>query len=228
LKEDGLVSLATNLRPAAGILAVLAAAAALLATPAAAKLLAEDTQVRVAAAVSAAFPDFLYVEDAQRISGIRVNKTGHTHSVGQSVIVTGALKTSSDGERYIDCSLSAKSVDAELDPFFVIGRSLGGGAWPVDWPSSPGQRGVTDGTGLNNIGLLVMVCGNVSYAGSDHFYVDDGSGVSDPSGHPGVKVLPYGFDIPDGGSLVVFSGVSSCYKSGTHYYRLIHASEGLP
>ena len=197
-----------------------------VATPAAAKLLAENTQVRVAATVSAAFPDFLYIEDAQRISGIRVNKTGHTHSVGQSVIVTGWVKTSADGERYIDCSLSAKSVDAELDPLFVIGRSLGGGAWPFGWPGSPGQRGVTDGTGLNNIGLLVMVCGSVSYAGSDHYYVDDGSGVSDPSGHPGVKVLPHGFGIPDEGSFVAFSGVSSCYKSESNYYRLIHASSG--
>jgi hypothetical protein len=70
----------------------------------------------------------------------------------------------------------------------------------------------------------------VTYAdpGGAYFYIDDGSGLTDVSGHVGVRVLPCGLTVPGQGSRVNVTGISSCFKDGDVLYRQIRAAEILP
>ncbi len=54
--------------------------------------------------VSAAWPDYFYVQTPERTSGIRVYKAGHNLSEGDACHVLGILTTTSSGERMIDAS----------------------------------------------------------------------------------------------------------------------------
>jgi hypothetical protein len=73
---------------------------------------------------------------------------------------------------------------AEVMPLGVTGRTIGGGSLNAYTP------GVAGGVGLNNIGLLVRMCGRVTFKDevNKFFYIDDGYGRSDGSGHLGVRV----------------------------------------
>ncbi|HOM73126.1 MAG TPA: hypothetical protein PLP86_12870, partial [Armatimonadota bacterium] len=48
--------------------------------------------------------------------------------------------------------------------------------------------GVYGGYGLNNIGLLVRICGKVTYKGTGFFYVDDGTQREAYSTFTGIRV----------------------------------------
>ena len=199
-----------------------------VAKPAGAKQLADYTCVRLTAVVSAAFPDFFYIEDSQQVSGIRVNRIGHSLSAGRYATVTGTISTSADGERCIEATSIQTGDEATVQPLAMVNKSVGGANWEYDSGAKTGQQGIEGGSGLNNIGLLTRVFGHVTYAGTDHFYVDDGSGVTDDSTHVGVKVLAYGYPVPPVDANVSFTGISACYKSAGKLYRLVHAGEGLP
>ncbi|MHB9037503.1 MAG: SGNH/GDSL hydrolase family protein [Armatimonadota bacterium] len=54
--------------------------------------------------ITAAFPDFFYIESDNRTLGLRVNKPAHGLDVGTRVYVSGKIKTNADGERYIDAN----------------------------------------------------------------------------------------------------------------------------
>lgn len=78
--------------------------------------------------------------------------------------------------------------------------------------SATGQMAV----GLNNVGLLVRLYGKVTArSGMDwngYFYIDDGSGLDDGSGHIGLKCRVSGSEIDPGalpsvGSFAVVTGV---------------------
>ena len=199
-----------------------------VATPAEAKLQDDTTLVRLPAAISAAFPGFFYVEDTDRTSGIRVDEPAHGLFAGISVTVTGEVKTNVDGERYIDADYVQTGGAEEVDPLVMTNVSLGGGDWQYNAGTGAGQRGVQDGKGTNNIGVLVRVCGEVTHADTDFFYLDDGSNLEDGSGNVGVRARTYGLEVPDEGSFVEITGASSCYYTDSQYHRLIHVSGGLP
>lgn len=102
-------------------------------------------------------------------------------------------------------------------PLAMNNKTLGGGALNANTP------GVTDGTGLNNIGLLVKTCGKVTYVDDTNkfFYIDDGSGIKDgtlkPDSTPviGIRVsykdLAPGvtFQRPNEEAWVTITGISS-------------------
>ncbi len=74
------------------------------------------------------------------------------------------------GTRYIGVVL------AELvKPLGMTNKAAGGGSALA--ASGNGQVGVTSGTGLNNIGLLVRTTGLASGGSSTGFVLNDGSGV---------------------------------------------------
>jgi len=78
------------------------------------------------------------------------------------------------------------------------------------------QRGVYDATGgdavgLNNIGLLVRVCGKVTSVGDGFFYISDGSPLDDGSGIDGVYVA-HSYT-GSAGDFVSVTGISSCIKN---------------
>ena len=73
--------------------------------------------------------------------------------------------------------------------------------------------------GLNNIGLLVRVWGQVSSSGTDYFTIDDGSGAQ-------VKCLvPVGVAIDSGWQYVCVTGISSCEKVDDQIRPLIRVRQ---
>lgn len=162
------------------------------------------------ATVSAAYPDFFYIESDDRSSGIRVSKPSHGIQTGMRVDVAGKLKTYDDGERYIEAAEVVQNGNGSVKPVALAQWTLGGGDWELDLSAHTGQAGVANGIGLNNIGLLVTICGKVTASGIGWFYVDDGSNIMDGSGCVGVYVECPGVTPPAAGSMVAVTGISSC------------------
>lgn len=152
--------------------------------------------------VSAKFGDTFYVETPDRSSGIRVDHPGYSAKVGNRIRVGGLIQTDATGERYIQGEGEVKVGTGTIAALAMNNRSLGG-------------QGLTDGVGIDNIGLFVKTTGKLSYSGGSMF-VDDGSGV-------GVKVLS---DIrPTAGSQVVVTGASSCWKDGASVKPMVRATD---
>ena len=171
----------------------------------------------IGAIVSAAWDNSFYLEADNRISGIRVERSAHGVSANNArANVAGILRTNSDGERYIEASSAVNFETGSVDPLGMTNKLLGGGDWNYQagtvWPQTlSGQIGVLNGFGLNNIGMLVRICGKVAEiepvtdpAVATWFKIDDGSGVN-------VKCLvPTGVTIDPAWSYVGVTGVSSC------------------
>ena len=138
--------------------------------------------------VTAAFPDFFYVETDDRGSGIRVNKAGHGVSPGTKVDVSGTPITADNGERCITASSIGQTGIGNIVPLGLNNKTLGGGdfglqegvmAGPVKRtrPASGTALGSKVG-GLNNIGLLITAWGKYAYVDSSTFTIDDGSNIN--------------------------------------------------
>jgi hypothetical protein len=70
-----------------------------------AKFLPDGTAVqRVKGIVTAIFNGFYYIESDDRTSGIRVVQTGASVTIGQSVEISGTLRSLPTGERYLEVS----------------------------------------------------------------------------------------------------------------------------
>jgi len=198
--------------------------------PVSAKARQDDSRVElIAPVVSAVFADYFYVEASDRSSGIRVDKTDHGRTVGMRLDISGTVKTNSDGERYIEATDMLPDGSGSVEPLVMISRDLGGED-NLDPMTGAGQQGAEGAAGVNNIGLLVWTTGEVTYAdpGGAYFYIDDGCGLTDVSGHVGVRVLPCGLAVPGQGTYVKVIGISSCFKDGDHLYRQIRATEIFP
>ena len=176
--------------------------------------------------VTAAWPDVLYVEQPDRACGIRVEKAGHGLAVGQSATVEGVMGTTTDGERMINATSASGSAGQALPALGMTSRSLGGAdSAGYSAADGTGQQGVTGGTGLNNIGLLVRVAGRVTFVdpGGQFFTLWDGSVVEDADGHDGVRVSAPGLTLPALDEFATVTGISSCYKSGADLYPRVLA-----
>ena len=167
--------------------------------------------------VSAKFADKLYIEEANRVSGIRVESDASV-SVGQTVTVFGVMGLANGCERAI---LSPKVVTGaagtSITPLLMIGGAVGGSGFNGSTP------GITDGIGLNNIGLLVRVTGAVGAIDTDGFYLVDGSKIAGESGIDGIKVWTGSSGSP--GTFVKVTGVVSCRASGGKVYPVILATQ---
>lgn len=131
-----------------------------------------------------------YIEDQWGISGIALtNSTSDWRRmwVGQGDFVTVVGKTGvqeSDGQAVIkDAMVVYSAILATPPPIFMSCKSVGGSSFGI-------QRGTVDrmradepiakaSVGLNNVGLLVKVCGNVTYKTLDSIWIDDGSNLWD-------------------------------------------------
>lgn len=170
--------------------------------------------------VTAAFDDFFYVESDDRTAGMRIDLPGHNIEPGVYVDVTGTPSTNVDGERTLVVASPADvriGSSGSVAPVGLNNSALGGGGFGYQGP-------LWQATGLSNVGLLIKTWGRVTYTGSGFFYIDDGSGADDNSGHAGVKVLgtvptPPGIDPI--GKIVIVTGISSCEKPATVPVRLI-------
>ncbi|MCE5197782.1 MAG: choice-of-anchor Q domain-containing protein [Armatimonadota bacterium] len=161
--------------------------------------------------VSAVFSGFYYVQDIERACGIRITQVrGNMPQFGNIVSVSGIPSTSSDGER---CLSSYENIiptgQKTALPLFVACKFIGGGDYGYDPAAGFGQKGIAGASGLNNIGLLVTVCGKIMSIDTTakRLYVSDGSAM--------VAVYYGSIALPESvseGSMVRVTGACSCYK----------------
>lgn len=193
-------------------------------TPAAKAMADGNSIVCGKAVVTAVFADMFYVESETRTYGNRVDKANHGAQVGMTVEVHGTAKTNDDGERYIEATSVWQDGVGTVKPIFMLNRSVGGGDWRYNPASGMGHKGIPGDKNLNNIGLFISTMGRVTYACPSYFYIDDGSALDDGSGHPGIRVLPYGLPVPAYDDRVEVTGVCSCIKLNGSIARLIRAT----
>lgn len=150
--------------------------------------------------VSAVFDDCFYIQSVDRSVGIRVSSDADKPEVTTRVRVTGQTSELASGE----ICVAADSV-TELDgrwpvsPVCMNNRTVGGG-------QRGSQKGVHDGAGLNNIGLLVRVCGRTSSISDGVFTLEDQTEASI------TVIVGPGVTVPDAGSHAAVTGVVSCIK----------------
>ncbi len=165
------------------------------------------------AAVTAVFPDCVYIEQRDRSSGIRVVGPSGLY-VGQRVTIEGIMDTQ-DGERLIRSATASPAYPPiYIRPLGISNRNIGGGSLGTMDP------GVDDATGLFNVGLLVTTWGKVTYAGPGEFYIDDGSQLDDGSGHHGLMVDASALNsVPSVGTQVTVTGISAVRMSDSRVVR---------
>ncbi len=194
-----------------------------------AKALADGTGVALTnVVVSRKGQRGFYVEQPDRSAGIYVKWPDGFVAEGWTVDVEGTLETDDDFERRILASDVRRVEEASpmtagfgegIRPVGMAIRNLGGTNFRVD-PEVPtsGQRGVTGGAGLNNIGLLVKTWGRVTQIdpAGEYFYIEDGSAVrdgtqTDGADNEGVRVGrdPLGLRA---GDYVTVVGISTCFR----------------
>jgi hypothetical protein len=171
--------------------------------------------------VTAIFDDCFYVETTDRSSGIRVEMPRHFLQVGSVTKITGTILTNTDGERYIEATAANEYGTGVIQPLGMSNKALGGSDWNYDPTTGAGQRGVEDGVGLNNIGLLVKTTGVVTVAGDDFFYIDDGTHARDASAFNGIRVRCQGLEKPVADQQVSITGISTIKNIGGRYFRSI-------
>ena len=146
-------------------------AATVVASIAAAKALPDDEAIILSdKVVSGGFTTFFYVcEDntGGKVSAIRVE--GASGFQGNLTDVSGILDTI-NGERAITAPDTSPVVGPGAPtPVLMNNRSIGGS------DLNGYTLGITDGVGVNNIGMLVTIIGKVVSTGDGYFMVDDGS-----------------------------------------------------
>lgn len=174
------------------------------------------------------FAGVFYVEESDQSSGLAVC---YDASGGPSVVagdllnlVKGTLDTS-NSERVLQSALvSGIAHGAEIPHAILIGSRHLGGAGLGDW-----TPGVFGGIGVNNIGLLATICGNVTNRDPSgaYFYVDDGGSVKDGSGQTGVRVSCTGLASenvitpPEQGTFAIVTGISSTAQVAGYNVRCL-------
>jgi hypothetical protein len=183
--------------------------AVVIGTLAGAKTAADGAPVSFTGTVTRVFGDCLYVEASDRSSGIRVDSTAA--SAGQIVSVSGVVGTLASGERKIvPDAVTPTGGTQTLLPLALNNKTLGGGNLGT-LPN--GQPGVSDGTGLNNIGLFVKTSGRCASLGGNLYSLNDGSGVNVT-----VQVLSGSVT---GTPFISAQGIVSCTKDGSTVKRLL-------
>jgi uncharacterized lipoprotein YddW (UPF0748 family) len=192
-------------------------------TIAEAKNLPDDTVVILLdKVVSAGFGDRFYICETKedQVSGIRVN--GDAPPEGNSVDLSAVLDTL-NGERVLTLpSVQPEDGPGVPRPIFMPNKWVGGGGLNAF------TGGVTDGAGVNNLGLLIVLFGKVTQIGNGYLYVNDGSDLRDGTltgqeENVGIRVIcdPSGYQA---GDVLEVTGTSSCFESSPdHIARRILA-----
>lgn len=185
--------------------------------------------------VTSVYPDeaYLYIENDNRASGIRVVGNCAGIAVGDRVEVTGMMGTirpdgETESERCIGLETIRKAAtDTPIKPLAMSCRDLGGGP-------RPGTVGVREGFGPSSIGLLVRIAGKVTeIVDIDCFYLDDGSSPPDVNGNTGVLVRCVSTqNLVEGQVVTVTGGVEGsvplCWDENRRYLRTRFATDIAP
>ena len=183
-----------------------------------AKLLPDGTNISISGKIATTsdsdLPGFFYIEESDRSSGIRVTPLVGGLQRGSVVDVQGMMGTTPAGERQIEnAQVTIQSTGDPLGPLGTNNRGLGGSDFGVP---PDGQYGVAGAGGLNNIGLLITVWGEITGTDGDYLLIDDGSGVS-------VRVDTATLSNPPTTGYIGATGISSLYKPGADRLRLVLA-----
>jgi len=169
----------------------------------AAKALANATPVGLSnKVVTATFMTGFYIEEANRSSGILVLSDAAV-AKGALVTVGGMMGANAIGERAILNPVVTTEAPADLaripGPLFMVGSALGGNAFNTL------TLGSATGTGLNNVGLLIKVCGLVQTVDDNEITITDGSA------NGAIKIRVAGLEVPTlvPGDFVSAVGISS-------------------
>lgn len=146
-----------------------------------AKGLADASPVSLAdKVVTANFGSYLYIEEDDRSSAVRVAAGGP--AAGTLASVAGVMGTQT-GERVItDANVIAGASGTIPAPILFRNAHAGGGSL------NPFTPGVTGGVAVHNIGLLMTAVGMITHVDSGFIYIDDGSALQDGSGYTGIRV----------------------------------------
>ena len=164
----------------------------------------------------------VYAQTPDRSSGIGVQ--AENLSVGDRLNIT-ALSALVDGEIILTdpvIQITAQGQPAAR-PLALTELALGGGADGYQQGVFNDASTSAPAHGRNNIGILVRICGEVTYSNTSEgvFYVDDGSGVSDGSGHSGVRVSAAGMPLPSEGKQTRVTGISCVSPAAGGVVRLL-------
>lgn len=171
-----------------------------------AKLEQDGASVRLqGAAVTLVSAPEIYIEDPQRASGLQVlpDSVPPGLTEGAIVDVIGLMTTDASGERALSGEVALQQGTLALRPLRLNNRQLGGEDWMTGNSPTAGQVGVANPYGLNNIGLLVTIWGQVTATTQSGYTLDDGSDSL-------VRcLLAPGDSAPSVGAFVSATGVSS-------------------
>lgn len=167
------------------------------------------------AAVTAVFPDCVYIEQRDRASGIKVVGPKGLY-IGQRVVINGTIGLR-NGERLIENATATPAYPPiYVRPLAMPNKSVGGGGLDTMDP------GIDNATGLFNVGLLITTWGKVTYTDPNFFYIDDGSHLDDGSGHVGLRIDARNLDnVPSVGSHVSVTGISTVQMLGERVIRIV-------
>lgn len=160
--------------------------------------------------VTAAFAgDSLWIEETNRTAGMRVAYPLANAALRDHLVAVTGVLDSTQKPRTLVASLVQDLGPAPraITPLAMVLRSVGGSDFNANTP------GITSGVGLYNVGLLVRVAGNVSFADNTnpnnaYFFIDDGSSLAVDGGHPGIKVKCGAVAAPTSGTVCVTGVVS--------------------
>lgn len=173
------------------------------------KLQPDETDVSlVGKTVTAENQAEAWVEESDRSSAIKIIGAEGV-SLGDVVSLQGRLGTDCGGRFVV--ATQPPAISGQMtppEPVFVSTRDLGGGCFGSHLP------GVANGFGLNNLGLLVRIAGEVTESTDTEFYVDDGSALDENLGPRGIKIVSYGLVRPSVGQKVSVTGISSASDEG--------------
>lgn len=176
--------------------------------------------------VSHATHSYLYVQERDGSCGIRVNASGDGFVRGDIVNLSGVIWTDYWYERYLQPSSIQRANRTVVPPVSLPTRAVGGGDWFYNRIARSGQRGVSGGRGLNNIGLLVKVAGRVTAVAGPSFFLDDGSGRVGGNGEAGLMVFADDAPPPAVGDYAVVVGVVAAARYSVGVYPRILSGPG--
>ena len=141
-----------------------------------AKLQPDDTQVTLTdKSVTRRFDaGYCYIQEPVGYAGLRMDNSADCKD--ERIDVTGTMGTLGSGERVLHVQSFQNMGLNPLSPVVLGTRDIPGGA---------------GGMGVRCVGTLIRTCGRVT-AGTlmdGFFYLDDGAGFDDGTGHTGVRVL---------------------------------------
>lgn len=175
----------------------------------------------VSLVVTSASPDYFYGQGEGAFWGMRVDYPDHGFVEDELVIVRGAVVSGEDGELTIQATSGSAQGMSPVAPVFLTNRSIPGSGstlLPFGRYSHPPVEG---GAGLGAPGMLVTTAGVVTAVAPEGnaMTISDGSrwgtsGLFDPEGNAGVRVLLEDGPLPPVGTYVEATGVGSYYNSG--------------